>query len=214
MPLRRVCLRSSIAHMLAIRCRFCHPSKAIRISERFEGVVEACGVGRTYLEVGVIQIRFSELITQTCNVYNGGSFPGSKHLIHEQACEEEMSDMVRSELTFDPVFRRRVFLWCHDPSIVDDNINLFSRAFDLFRCFTDGVIVEQIEFDVCCFNRRVYVLDLFNHGGDLVFRTAGKDNMGRFCGGEDQGGFGAETILACTCDEDCSVVLAEASGIQ
>ena len=94
-----------------------------------------------------------------------------------------MPDVVRSKLTLDPVFRRRVFLGCHDPSIVDDGIDLLSQAFDLFRCFADGAIVEQIEFDVCCFNRRVYALDPFNDWGNLVFRTAGEDDMGGLCGG-------------------------------
>ena len=118
--------------------------------------------------------------------------------------------MVRSELALDPVFRRRVFLGCHDPSIVDDDIDLLGQAFDLFRCFADGAIVEQIEFDVCRLNRRVYLLDLFNDRGNLVFGAAGKDDMGGFCGGEDQGSFGAETALACTCDEDYRESLAKA----
>lgn len=61
--------------------------------------------------------------------------------------------MVRGKLTLDSVFRRRVFFGCHDPSIVDEDINLLSQAFDLFRCFADGAIVEQIELDVCCLDR-------------------------------------------------------------
>ena len=96
-----------------------------------------------------------------------------------------MPDVVRSKLTLDPVFRSRVFLGRHNPSIVDEDIDFLRQAFDLFCSFADRAIVEQIEFDVCCLNRRVYLLDLVDDWGNLVFRTTGKDDLGGLCRGED-----------------------------
>lgn len=125
----------------------------------------------TYLEVGICQVHFSQLIAQTRYIHDGRATSDDESLFKEKIGQEEMPYMICCELALDPIFGSCEILWRHDSGIVDQVVNLVGGVVDLFYRSVNRRIVKQVYFDEYDFDRPLDLFDLLYDRGNLVFIT-------------------------------------------
>lgn len=92
-------------------------------------------VDDSVLKVVVVEPDGSTLVSRGTHVDHPATAAGSwkEQFRHDQVGEQEMTNVVRGELSFDPFWGRGERVRGHDPGIVDQNVNLFSSLVD-FSC--------------------------------------------------------------------------------
>lgn len=128
----------------------------------------------THLKVGILEVDLCQLMGRTRYV-DDDSF-SSKNLAHNEVREQEMAQMVRSEMHFKSVCRLRVVFYGHDASIVDHGVEAVNARVDCLRCPLHRGVVAEVERDDRNVNLRIDLLDLVHDRLDLGLAATGENN--------------------------------------
>lgn len=123
-----------------------------------------------YLEVPVIESDSTQSVSQTANIDDSCSSICSclQHLPQNQIRQQEVSDMVAAKLRLNAIFRRLKRGSCHNPSTIDQDINLLDTGIFVYLrgSYSDRCLVREINPDEPDGDRGIDSFDGVDHGKD------------------------------------------------